>query len=262
MPIVKILYVDSGVDEKLGSSVLETATKSLDIVCVFTIVKNNFLAFESTEHCSYDLIIITEDSSDFSIIEMMELLGKLCIHIPVILIYSKDQRFIQRSRCGKELVQLVHLLEYPFSSAQLCDSIIKALRRSQIDLNQNRKRMNDVGVKDWFSTTPIVKAGIDENEIDYGNNNNNGTEGEKKMKKRRKSKTVAHSECAYGDAEFSNKDEESATTDGNNEDRDDILDNFADLLDLYKIELNTDKKNEVDNSTNPVERLPKQLCSS
>lgn len=125
-------------DEKEGAEVLENATRSMPDTCVFTVVSDNFLAVESTENCSYDLIMTKEDSTYFSILDMMGMLRHLGIDIPMIMTCSPDHVLTEKHNVAKS----VYLLNYPFTTAELCNSITQALNRSEIDSEKNLGRLH------------------------------------------------------------------------------------------------------------------------
>ena len=121
---LRILYVDSEVDERNSSFMLEKATELLPIICVFTVVGNIFLGFESIETSQYDMIFIREEVNQFSAFDVLKNLRKFESSIPLIILKdSSDNSPI----ASPDSQNLIFSLKFPFNSLELCDMIRQVL---------------------------------------------------------------------------------------------------------------------------------------
>jgi hypothetical protein len=203
--------IDSDVEGKLVSRLLESATQSLDFRCAFTVVCDNISAIESTEHCPYDLIMIKEDSPLFTIVDMIGIFVKLGIQIPVILTCRKNHSFVFTSQHGIQLAQSVYVLKHPYSTDQLCDSITKALTGSPIDPDQNRKIMDEMAIREIpFSQPRLLNLSSKQFEMEFDETKAN-------ISKKSPTKQMSARCSSANIVEYGNKNEYDNDNDGDNE---------------------------------------------
>eukprot|EP00596_Hydrurales_sp_CCMP1899_P008476 CAMPEP_0119053004 /NCGR_PEP_ID=MMETSP1177-20130426/74126_1 /TAXON_ID=2985 /ORGANISM="Ochromonas sp, Strain CCMP1899" /LENGTH=636 /DNA_ID=CAMNT_0007032785 /DNA_START=96 /DNA_END=2006 /DNA_ORIENTATION=- len=87
--IVKILYVEPGVDEKGGARMLEQSTENTNYSCVFTVVSNGFLGLECSEYTCYDFIIVKKDMQHLGAIDMMNVLKAVGCPTPLVVLLDE-----------------------------------------------------------------------------------------------------------------------------------------------------------------------------
>jgi hypothetical protein len=122
-PILKILYVEPDIDEKSGSAILENSTATLqNIICVFTVVSNCFLALEATEHTSFDLIFVRKDLPNLCASQFHNILSCVGSHIPIILMNEalKTNQPTKSSNDTLHMNLFAAVLETPYSNIALC----------------------------------------------------------------------------------------------------------------------------------------------
>jgi CheY-like chemotaxis protein len=132
--LIKILYVEPGVDEKEASKVLEKCTEGLDECCFsFTVVPNAFLGLECTEHTSYDIIIIQASLPQINAVHFLNILKTVGAQTPVVLLVDltiADEWIDIQDKDAKEL-GFTAILRKPFSTNHLCNLIKSVIEDSE-----------------------------------------------------------------------------------------------------------------------------------
>lgn len=83
--VIRVLYVEEGLDEKTSSRVLEQSVKALkDYVFIFTVVSNPFIGLEQTQFTSFDMIICQECPYGLDVYEFARVLRNLGDFTPIV----------------------------------------------------------------------------------------------------------------------------------------------------------------------------------
>jgi CheY-like chemotaxis protein len=143
--LIKILYIEPGVDEKEGSRVLEKCTESLDEYCFsFTVVPNGFVGLECTEHTCFDLIIVQSSMPQIRALEFLHILRTVGAPTSVVLLVdltiTDEWCDIEESR-AKEL-GFTAILRKPFSTNHLCTLLKNILDEAEAEMNEKRDSLS------------------------------------------------------------------------------------------------------------------------
>ena len=143
--LIKILYVEPGVDEKEASKVLEKCTEGLDECCFsFTVVPNAFLGLECTEHTSYDIIIIQASLPQINAVQFLQILRKVGAETPVVLLIDltvADEWIHIQDNDAKDL-GFTAILRKPFSTNHLCILIKSVIEEA----NAKKESLNAISI--------------------------------------------------------------------------------------------------------------------
>jgi CheY-like chemotaxis protein len=78
--------VEEGVDQKASAEILERATSGLPFLCSITVVNTIFVALETTEHTSFDLILVSATMRDgIDGVDMCRILQTVGANTPMVL---------------------------------------------------------------------------------------------------------------------------------------------------------------------------------
>lgn len=116
------------VDQQLASRVLEKSTLSLNHICVFYVINNGFLALETTQYSCYDVIIVNEELSDFHSLQFFRILHLVGANVRGVLVRRRDEQLSVFPTTEQEVLGIYASLIQPFSSLQLCEVIINAMK--------------------------------------------------------------------------------------------------------------------------------------
>lgn len=143
--LIKILYIEPGVDEKEGSRVLEKCTDQLDEYCVsFTVVPNCFVGLECTEHTCFDLIIVQSSIPQIKALEFLNILRAVGAPTPVVLLVDLAivDEWCDIQESGAKDLGFTAILRKPFSTNHLCTLLKNLLDDAEAELNARKESLS------------------------------------------------------------------------------------------------------------------------
>lgn len=147
--LIKILYIEPGVDEKEASRVLEKCTDGLDEYSFsFTVVPNGFLGLECTEHTCYDIIIIQSSLPQINAVQFLQILRKVGAETPVVLLIDltvADEWIDIQDNDAKDL-GFTAILRKPFSTNHLCMLIKSVIEGNIAEANAKKESLNAISI--------------------------------------------------------------------------------------------------------------------
>eukprot|EP01041_Mallomonas_annulata_P001222 gene1222-2375_t len=84
--LLKVLYIEAGVDSKGSAILLENGTQSHGVLATFTVVSSAFTGIDCTEHTSYDIIFVEDCNDGFGAADFVGLLRTIGNPVPVVLL--------------------------------------------------------------------------------------------------------------------------------------------------------------------------------
>ncbi|KAJ1429273.1 hypothetical protein B484DRAFT_61827 [Ochromonadaceae sp. CCMP2298] len=166
--LIKILYVQEGVDEKLSSIKLEEETAKVfeGFTCIFTVVQDMIIGLECTEHTPFNMIFVNEgSSSDTAPYDLLRSLRMVGSRVPVVLLSraspqpNADAKYDTGLKLGLPPIgfqaepgmKFTSVLKQPYTKRDLCDVI-----RASVFCTQARGGSR--------TTSPVSKNAMDEEE--------------------------------------------------------------------------------------------------
>jgi CheY-like chemotaxis protein len=150
-PIIKILYVEHGVDEKSAVRILEGSCQQLaPSLAIWTVVPDCFLALEATEHTDFDLIIVQKGLPQLDIQAVLKVIRNVGSQTPVVsmeklasgaILEEKQAQLINSAREDGYAYALLQ----PYSSNSLCTCIRESLAYAEEDIVKvtNKRRADE-----------------------------------------------------------------------------------------------------------------------
>eukprot|EP01031_Cornospumella_fuschlensis_P024243 gene24243-29315_t len=130
--LVKVLYIEDGLNEKSASRVLEDSVRNhLHFPCSFTVVPNAFPALECTEHTVFDLIISRPNLQQFNAIEMVKELRGVGCSTPMAIMVNEgeDLKLLSSTKGAIDASLVFDVVQRPLFASKLINLICRATGR-------------------------------------------------------------------------------------------------------------------------------------
>lgn len=107
--VIRVLYIEEGLDEKIASRVLEESLTDLtDYLFIFTVVSNPFIGLEQTQYSSFDIIICQECPYGLDAYEFTRILRNLGEFTPIVVLTNDDEMLQWNKEIKKRIPTTPH----------------------------------------------------------------------------------------------------------------------------------------------------------